>query len=317
MSSVKLWAFVRGYKYLYVGDELFDFAKEYCREPFTKVTRSDICRLQLIRKHLATGLYEAVYWVDSDVLVWNRQDFKLPVPKANRAACAREVFKMNDWSSGLLTNNSVVGFSSLESLDVLISCSEQTLDSWDKPVAPRMTIIGTDLFSSRKFPLKQTVLKMTGCLSERSIDHILGQSGYEHLWLLSLAHGTELCAANLCSSRERDDERMLRLIEKLTHIPPRPLDEWKYVTPLYRTWLRAVNFPDRIRCWLWSKQIKLRSKIVGLTPSRYVLPHNNHDHSKLNNSERTSCKRRPESELLRDHVGIGYVHKSPGHAGPS
>lgn len=267
MHTVQYWASLHGHHYISVEDELFNFGEDYCRPPFNKVTRSDICRLHMMGAYISFNHYSAVYWIDSDILVWNRAEFKLPSCEACAVVCSREAFKMHDGCTGLFTNNSIIGLCTMDDVSELIRHSERILDRCDPITPPRTTVIGTDFFSSRKFPMKQILVKSNGCLSQRSIDIILGPriSAFRHLWFLSLAHGGTLHAANLCSSREKSDERMLDLIGVLVSAPHWPLRSSKYITPFYRVLLRSIHFPQRVRCWTITRLREFRIAISGKT----------------------------------------------------
>lgn len=267
MHTVEDWAHMQGHAYVEIGDELFNYADAYCRPPFNKVTRSDICRLRLIQSYLSFGNYSAVVWVDADVLIWNRFKFKLPEPEACGVICAREAFHMHDGHTGLYYNNSILGLCNMDDAAELIAHSERILDGCDRITPPRTTVIGTDLFSSRSFPLKRLVVESAGCLSEKSIDLIVGpfHSGRRHLWSLAFAHGQTLHGANLCSSRETSNARMSHLLCVLLSTPDQHLGRWKYISPLYRLWLRASHFPSRVRCWTLTRVRNLRPMLSGKT----------------------------------------------------
>lgn len=265
MHTVESWAHQHGNHYIAVEDELFNFGEDYCRPPFNKVTRSDICRLHMMGAYISFGHYSAVYWIDSDVLIWNRIEFELPMPEPCTVVCSREAFKMHDGCTGLFTNNSIIGLCTIDDAAELIRCSQEILDRCDAITPPRTTVIGTDFFSRRKFPLKRILVKTNGCLSERSIDLILGPriSAYRHLWFLSLAHGATLHAANLCSSREHGEKRMHDLIEILVNAPHWPVGSIKYITPIYRVLLRCIHFPQQVRCWTISRIREFRTTVSG------------------------------------------------------
>lgn len=266
MHTVEDWAHRHGHHYIKVYDELFVYAPNYCRPPFNKVTRSDICRLRMIQSYLATNNYSAAVWVDADFLIWNQFKFRLPEPEACGVICAREAFRHKTYT-GLFYNNSVVGLSNMDDVAELIACSERILDECDRITPPRTTVIGTDLFSSSDLPLKRLVVKSAGCLSEHSIDLVIGPriSGHRHLWWLALAHGHTLHGANLCSSREHDNERMEELLDALFSAPDQWIGRWKYISPFYRLWLRASIFPERLRCWGLTRLRHIRLASSGKT----------------------------------------------------
>jgi hypothetical protein len=264
MHSVELWSELNGYQYVHVGDELFQFAPQY-REPFTKVTRSDICRLRVIEAHMNFGYYDAAYWIDADFLIWNIYEFALPMPVRGSVVCAREAYFHTKGTTPMV-NNSIVGFAHVGDVRVLIGVTEAMLDHWlqTRTTAPRMTYVGTDLFSSWRFPLKQIIAKQAGCLSDQSISLILGPwiSGRRHLFWLSMANGDTLRGANLCSSRERDQERMGELVKDLIQGQDLEIGRFKSVAGIYRAYLVLVNIPFRIRCWAQTRIQKIRKSLI-------------------------------------------------------
>lgn len=250
-----------------MGDQLFSYAPEF-GPPFSKVTRSDLCRLRAIRYFLSQG-WERVVWIDSDVLIWNAADFTLPEVGTGEVICARESFFHHDGRCALQVNNSIVGFTDPDAVQKLIECSVERLNAALRANHPaRMTVIGTDLFSELRFPLRRVFTKQAGCFSETTINRLLGPwlSGRDHLRSLSRASGATLCAANLCSSREHDRSRMDRLVFELISGPTFALTKTEAaLTPLYRAYLAASHLPYRVRCWLMSRARELRAATSGNT----------------------------------------------------
>lgn len=258
--SVELWCEAKGYDYLVFGDEMFEFVATR-HGMFPKVTRTDIFRLRMIQRYLDE--YERVYWLDADFLIWDIHNFRLPEPKMGHVVCAREAFRQFTGTTSLAFNNSVLGFCCENDVELLIEKSEAILDEWrDKyhASAARPTIIGTDYFSSWRFPLERIIAKQAGCFSQESINLILGPwvAGRYHLKHLGWASGAKLCGANLCSSRETDEKRMMRLVKNLTLGYHLPVGRMAHFASIYRAWLHASNLPERIRCWCLTRWRNLR-----------------------------------------------------------
>ncbi len=257
MHTVETWASLKGYDYQRIGDNLFDFTPISLLQ-FTNVTRSDFARLAWIWAELKIGKYDAVIWLDADFLIWNPLDFNLPMPEPGAVLCAREAFYFNPVNTPININNSVLGLCCTNDAEILIERSREILRRCG--ATPRMTVIGTDFFSSRKFPLRQIIAKQAGCFSEESIKLILGPhiSSRRHLFWLSMASGATLAGANLCSSRETDNIKMKGLVHGLIRWNHLEIGRLRYFSPLYRIYLRIENFPDRIRCWLLSRWYEIR-----------------------------------------------------------
>lgn len=267
MRTVQSWTVKKDFDYRFVGDEIFNtVALRHWN--FCKVTRSDIGRLRLIQRALRD--YPSVYWLDSDFIIWNPWEFELPDPQPGTAVCAREALQQANGSTGLYFNNSVLGFCDRNDVEVLLEYCEAKLDHFTytgKESNARMTIIGTDFFSSRGFPLRRIVAKSAGCFSAESIRILLGAylSGRRHLFWLGLANGATLHGANLCSSRERDGVKMAMLVADLIGCEDGVVGRWRHMTPLYRLWLRIQGLPDRVRCWAISRGREIRIAVSGNT----------------------------------------------------
>lgn len=261
--TVELWADLNKFEYIHVGDEMFAFTPEYGR-PFTKIQISDLARIRLINAHLSLGHYEAVYWLDSDFLIWNIYEFKLPLPLPGSVVCAREAYH-TDHGTAIQLNNSVLGFCRREDAQALADLTAAALDAWRwSSITPPHIIAGPKVISKIIFPLRRIIAKQAGCFSEFTIARILGPwlSGRAHLWWLSLANGATLRAANLCSSRSVDPKTMDAVVTDLICGDVPELNSWESAAPIYRAWLAISNFPFRVRCWIQTRLQKMRKSLI-------------------------------------------------------
>lgn len=274
MHTVEAWSHDQGFEYRAVGDELFNYCKDF--PMFPKVTRTDIARLRMMRSAFIQGgqywphhaRYDYVYWIDADLLIWDRMEFTLPLPRPGEIVCVREAMLEDTGITRLAVNNCIVGACDYDDIQLLIEKSHGILMRalvLHIPVCP--TVIGTDFFSSSNFPLRRVEVRNAGCLSARSIKSILGPyiTGRKHLFWLGLANGDTLRAANLCSSRETEEKKMDVLVADLIHGEIGEVGRWRYFTPIYRTWLRCRGLPFRLFCWGLSRWGKLRMHVSGVS----------------------------------------------------
>lgn len=274
--AVEAWAHDQGFEYLLIGDELFNYCRDF--PMFPKVTRTDIARLRMMRSALYSGgtyaagiwgdRYDCVYWIDADFLIWDRADFTLPIPSPGEIVCVREAVLEETGITRIAVNNCIVGACEYDDAQLLVEQSAGILGramSDQIPVCP--TVIGTEFFSSPDFPLRRIEVRNAGCLSAASIKSILGPyiSGRKHIFWLGVANGDTLRAANLCSSRETDDRKMDVLVADLIHGETAEIGRWRYFTPFYRTWLRLRGLPFRLFCWWLTRWGKLRMRVSGVS----------------------------------------------------
>ncbi len=262
MNSVEMWCHEHDHDYLHVGNELFMFTLEY-GDPFTRVQQSDLARLHLLEAHMSFGHYKAVYWLDSDFLIWNIYDFELPMPERFSVVCAREAH-CTPHGTNILLNNSVLGFCDRIDARIMSDATADAMDAWQRAETPPHTIAGPEVLMARSFPLRKIIAKKAGCFSSISIDKILGPwlSGRKHLFWLSVANGASLSGANLCSSRERDDEKMLRFVQDLIHGDDMDIGMWAHFAGLYRAWLWTLNLPFRLRCCIQAQCSRIRNTLM-------------------------------------------------------
>lgn len=82
MGTVRDWAALRGFDYLFVDDRLFDYVPAWYREKVQGQVQlvSDLARLELARELLA-GEYERAIWVDADLVIFDADRFDIPTDK--------------------------------------------------------------------------------------------------------------------------------------------------------------------------------------------------------------------------------------------
>jgi hypothetical protein len=259
MHTVELWCELNHFEYIRYGDDPFFAYVPPAFGCFTKVTQSDIARLDVIEFNMREHQYDRVYWIDSDFLIWDIRNFKLPAPESGAVVCAREAFRACG-SYTIMFNNSVLGFCDPNDVALL---REKSVEMLQRKLGQkvRQTIVGTDLFSSMALPLRRIVATHAGLFSAESISMILGPwiAGRVHLLRLSILNGGTMYGANLCSSRENDQRRMAELINNLIlgRSPP-VVHAW--TAPIYRTFFRVHAFPFRVRCWLMTRWWNLTTR---------------------------------------------------------
>src|SRR5690348_16641774 len=81
MESVRVWATRLGYSYEAIGDELFEGIPGDVRELLEGrgMNLADIGRAATARQRLASGVCDRYIWVDSDVLVFDPERFRVPL----------------------------------------------------------------------------------------------------------------------------------------------------------------------------------------------------------------------------------------------
>ncbi len=255
------WAESRGFDYKLMHDELFGLLPIFALG-YSRPTQSDLCRLQWISRFLRDD-YDVVYWIDADFLIWNRSWFTLPAPTPGSVVCARESWFFETGGARSSVNNSICGLCCADDSERLVEITEEVLylnvgrASWH-------TMAGTDIFSSRDFPLRRIYAKRAGCFSEESISRIMGplHLGREHLRLLSLANGATLHGANLAASRGIDPKIMERLIFNLMHHPHLWVVRGAYFSSFIRAWLTAKHFV--VRAW---RGLMRRTRVLRMARS--------------------------------------------------
>ena len=104
-ESVRVWAESKGYEYRFLGNELFlamppELMEKTGARP---VVATDLARLQVLQKTLATGA-DRVVWVDADVLIADPAGFTLPDA---HALFGREVWVQPDGSGKIRLHRKV------------------------------------------------------------------------------------------------------------------------------------------------------------------------------------------------------------------
>ncbi len=90
IDSVKQWAQIKRFDYVWMGDELFDELSpaQRANTKLQRVVASDLARLHKLTRELANGA-DRVVWCDADTLVINPEALELPV---SGCALGREIW---------------------------------------------------------------------------------------------------------------------------------------------------------------------------------------------------------------------------------
>ena len=214
--------------------------------------------------HLGTKHYDAVYWLDADFVIWDVVAFTLPMPRPGAVVLPREVYYHTDGSIELQFNNSVLGFCRWQDANELAMLTSEALDAWAGPGFPPHTIAGPRVVSRSRLPLERIVANKAACFSEFTIKKILGprELMWKHLRTISLLHGETVCGANLCSSRNLDNEAMIDVLSRLHRNHGHQIGEWGRFSSICRALLKLRNFPFRVRCWLQTRFERVRGSLT-------------------------------------------------------
>lgn len=119
MDSVRHWADINNYEYLFVDDRLFDYAPNWYRQRVHNQIHlvSDLARVVLAKELFSQG-YNRAIWIDADVLIFSPQSFQ--IPRQNEYAFCREIWlhpiANNQLGYTQKVNNSVMLLSAQTSL---------------------------------------------------------------------------------------------------------------------------------------------------------------------------------------------------------
>jgi len=219
LDSVRLWCEMNGYKYRFMGDELFDCLPATLLEKtqHQRVIATDLARLLTLQNALESG-DETVVWIDADFLIFNPSAFSIP---DETCALGREVWVQQDKQGNLKTykkiHNALLMFRTGNSfLDFYADTARRLLTQNQGPVPPQF--IGPKLLTALHNVANLPVLETAGMLSPMVIRDMLAGEG--PALDLFLKHSPQpIAAANLCiSSCERDEitgEEMECLIDSL------------------------------------------------------------------------------------------------------
>lgn len=219
LASVRDWAGLHGYHYVFTDDAFFDYApawvRQRCKTQFFPIT--DIARLHYIQAYLDKG-YQRVVWVDADVLVFDPK--KLDIRQPGCHAFSREVMLhcLSDGSiriGALGLNNAVMYFDQGSPvlplyLDAAENCLRQT-----PAEAITRTIIGPQLLQRLDATHPLTRMNNIGLFTPALLQDLArGSTRWWHAW--QQAHGYPLAAANLCHFvRHQADARQQQQLDRI------------------------------------------------------------------------------------------------------
>lgn len=225
LQSVREWSAGRGYDYVFIGDEFFDYAPPWVHEKCgaQRLPVTDFARLHYLKDYLARG-YERVVWIDADVLVFRPALFDIDV--LSGYAFSREILMLKNQQGKLQIgppgiNNAVMLFEQDNPmLDFYLLAAESILR---QVVTGRLkhTAIGTEFLSrlARTMPLAR--LNCVGLFTPLLMADIA--EGGKTLWpIYQKAFKYPMHAANLCGSltsfsteQRNTEEKYARAIDKL------------------------------------------------------------------------------------------------------
>lgn len=220
IDSVRAWAASNGYRYHFIGDELFDLLPDVIRDRTVgrPVVASDLARVLVIKEALRQS--ERVVWLDADFLIFNSKAFVLP---DSAYAVGREVWVQQGRQSKLKlykkVHNAFLMFHRENSfLDFYIDTAQRLLAQNEGNVPPQF--IGPKLLTALHNVASLPVMERAGMLSPLVIKDVVNGGG-EALTRFIEASPQPIAAANLCiSSCERNevsDEEMEQAIALLAN----------------------------------------------------------------------------------------------------
>lgn len=207
LESVKAWADLNAFDYVYLGDELFDYvpAKILEKTQSQRVIATDLARLRALQFYLKEG-YETVIWCDADFLIFSPSNFKL-IPE--KYAVGREVWiqhstqKPNKLTAHVKVHNAFMMYRQGNALlDFYADTAERLLTLNQGPMPPQF--IGPKLLTAIHNVAQCHVQENAGMLSPLVIKDITN-SGGPALKLFQQKSPRPIHAANLCSSLRSDD----------------------------------------------------------------------------------------------------------------
>lgn len=196
VHSVEGWAQEAGFKYLMIGDELFDEipASVMGKCAGSILPATDLGRLLWTRKLLSEG-FRRVLWFDADVVVFDPSSFRLP--QEPTSFFTREIWLAED-REYVNVNNSVMCFCESDPLlDFYIQSCFRLFDGAGAQL--NRLSLGTTFLTAltRAVPLR--LVRNVGLLDNRIMKDVIAGGG-QYLARYLRAAGREVCAANLCAS---------------------------------------------------------------------------------------------------------------------
>jgi len=199
LASVESWTRANGYDYEFRGDEVFEICgRDYLNNVGGNIRSiTNLARLELVREAHHRN-YDRAVWLDADVLVFDTENFRIPI--SERYAFARETWvERRDSGFFILhgVNNCALVFMQGEpDLDMLISLTRH--------VALHRTItsnyqVGGDILKGLRNSLAFATLENVGMFSPSVIAGI-AQEDHELLAVQAREFGSTVFAANLAAA---------------------------------------------------------------------------------------------------------------------
>lgn len=221
LESVRHWTRTRGFKYRFLGDELFELIPNdiWDKTKAQKVVATDLARLLAMRDALKEG-YERVVWCDADVLIHAPQRFDLPDAEYG---LGREVWVQADGEGRkprayTKVHNAVMFYCAGNPfLEFYIDTAQRLLRLHQGRFVAQF--IGPKLLSAIHNIAQCPVIETAGMLSPLVIKDLLAGGG-PYLQLFRERSPQRPAAVNLCSSLteagEISDAEVAALVELLS-----------------------------------------------------------------------------------------------------
>ena len=211
MTSVADWSRRQGYKYNYIGDDIFDLVTSESRDKLQhrRPILADLARLRWIESELAAcgGL---VVWIDADTLVVNPG---WCVPNSAHTFFGEECWVQptadGAWRAYHSPHNAFMGFTPASPvLGFLAYLSESIIERANAAhIAPQM--IGPKLLKALNNLAHFTLVPEAGAVSPELLEEWVGEPGPVTICYEQAARAP-LALVNLCSSLTLSDGAVLR-----------------------------------------------------------------------------------------------------------
>jgi hypothetical protein len=203
LDSVKSWASLNSFDYVFVGDEFFDYAPAWVHERCgaQRLPVTDVARLYLLAEVLGRG-YERVIWLDADVLVFDPDG--LVISSDDGHAFCRQVVLARDFRGATRisppgVNNAVMSFQrGNPMLDFYRLAAERILAA-APPGEVGRTLLGPDFLSALAMLVPLGLVRNVGLFSPLLMEGIA--TGNLALYRAYLGqYEMPLAATNICHS---------------------------------------------------------------------------------------------------------------------
>ena len=232
MRTVRDWAALKGFDYVFVDDRLFEYVPAWYREKVNNQIQpvSDLARLGLAKEFLS-GEFERAIWVDADVVVFDAERLAIDVTeeyafcheiwveKLGPVRAARRGLRGLKWGGVYCrqrVNNAVAVFTRGNSmLDFYIHACEQIVKNKRGRISNLE--VGTLLLTELHRRLSLPLLKNVGLFSPHLMQDIASGDG-KVLKIYMEEFGSPIRAANLCASYANKEYEGLTVGEDAYHL---------------------------------------------------------------------------------------------------